>query len=1389
MPEPEADSGIRRFIPRRPRTSVLITVLVVAVIGVAYYGYYRRQSEYFAGRNLRLMSMLTAQIEGRMDMYARLVQIRDTPDGLRAVGLSGTPCAPANQSGIVRQEVLESPEGWRVVLQDHGSYCFTTFLASVLRPIFARRVGSAFDLLIVARDDGTVLYSARHGAKTSSLLYREEESEEDESEEPHAATEPGIPPAGEPAQIGDEEKVSEVQITRLQAIRKRKGFREYEPLAVKDFVDASTQTDVDLGGTGYVLFTQPYTFANATLTLDHKPRRWIVCGLVSSSRFRAEVSAISTTVILITVAAIVLAFCAWPFLRIALINPKQALTITDVVLLVMCTIVGAAVITLGLLDAVAYNDMVARADESLNEYSDRLVAGFQDNVVRASLMLDEVAKKTIDEARGIVGTDGVKTCDQAALAPSEVRSDRALTTSLFQGDNALQDYPYVHSIQWIDDSGMQQVRFERSHHPLQCVRDRQYFKDAKARMTWSVPAGVQGNKEYVLEWVHSKSTGEVRALMARKALESEAPFGVVAVATELIDLTHSVGPPGVEMAIIDENGNVIYHSDEQRIGYENFFVETDRNRDLRAAVVARRREHVAAKYWGEDHSMFVQPLKYSAWTLVTFRAKRLTRVLNVEGVLMALVFLLLGAMPYFLLYIAVLLIAPRYRAPRLWPDVSRTRDYLRLAIILAAILLLFWMDICALAPWSSFNGMLILPALAIVTVYLVLHRIGAPAKYNVATAVWIALNAALLAHLVIGDVDPAHRLAAHPLLVKSALILAALAVAALTLLLLWGRLGAAALRDAAARAGASRLYRLCGVLLLAVGVAMPVLGFFSISRRVQSELLVKFAQLRAAADLEHRIGHLEELNATPDNSPRVTRDIVCTPLSFFASSWILQPQPAGAPRCMPDFLATLPAEDTIRPWASALLPVLYEDSLAIRPLFDRASDDELWSWAGSDGYLTLTRKVRLDVDAAQMLWNKTIPPDQTITVQSLVPRLGSVAAWVHLLLGVLIAVPLLVAFWFAATFIARRVLLIDVGEPDWLAPVPLSPSLGDQIFLIRRDAPIEALTATDEGFINIKFADLDRANTWSEFLQTLDSSETGRNVHLSDFEYGINDPAVNLKKLQWLERLLQLPDRTVIVISTVTPSYLMTTPAPEGVSGYFERWHALFERFVRISAEELLLRHEEWKRHRLYPTISMLAPSEPKTWLDRETAHNPFLQQVKKEIAAEEEERRKAGHFEAKANRQHLLDEIGERAETYYAGLWANCSQDEKLLLFQVAQNGLANGKNRRMLRRLIARGLVRRDPNVELFSESFRLHVLEAAQRENLASVAREQRGASTWDSLRVPFFVIIVAFLLLLFTTQKDLLTTTTALATAMTTGLPVIMKLIGVFTERRTGVGPQV
>ena len=174
-----------------------------------------------------------------------------------------------------------------------------------------------------------------------------------------------------------------------------------------------------------------------------------------------------------------------------------------------------------------------------------------------------------------------------------------------------------------------------------------------------------------------------------------------------------------------------------------------------------------------------------------------------------------------------------------------------------------------------------------------------------------------------------------------------------------------------------------------------------------------------------------------------------------------------------------------------------------------------------------------------------------------------------------------------------------------------------------------------------------------------------------------------------------------------------------------------------------------------------------RNWLEEETSYDPRLARLSAEVR----------HV---ADKKQLIDEIGELAETHYAALWSNCSLDEKLLLFQLAQNGLANGSNRRLIRRLIARGLVRRDPNLELFSETFRVYVLSRGREEEVQQYQRESAGL--WSSVRTPMFVIIIAFLLFLFGTQKDVLTVSTTLLTAITSGIPLILKLVGTVTERR-------
>ena len=1302
---------------RTVRAPLIVTIAAIVFAGAAYYAFYRNQVIYYTGRNLRLISTLTAQIRGRAAMYAGF--FRD-----------GVPLPEANIPAHGRiADVLtgleETPRGWQFRLQDKNGFGGNLPLDLLLKPIFARRVSSAFDVVLLADAKGQILFSLRTPPPASSLLGNEDGFDDDDDLTGRNAERL----RGQIRAKKERESGATLSITNLGALYEKKGWREYTPLKPPSLLESTRQSRVLLGDDEYLLFTQPYTFAYKSASIGGETKQLIVCGLVAAPRFRYSVTAVSVSVVFIAVGIALLALCCWPFLRIALIHPGEELTLTDVALLIICTAVGACVLTLGVLDVFAYRALARRSDEQLEQFSQRIVDDFAGNVRRAMDVLGKADK-------------GV------AVPPKYAEKvSRPLPPSL-TAPNVVKDYPYVDAVLWMDGGGQQLLRFTspaQTPVPLTDNSPRQYFRDALKGRTWTV-----ADTPYVLEWVRTRSTGEVRAVLAQRATQGDA--AVVALSTDLIDLTYPVRPPGVQFAIIEENGEVVYHSDTERIGYENFFAETDRNRDLRSAVLARQATTVDASYWGEDQSMFVRPLAGSPWTLVTFRAKRLARVLNVEAALLTLMLLLLAVSPYFVLYVVTLVVAPRYRAPSIWPDEARRLDYLRLCIIYVALLLLFGLTTYVLAPWSAFSAVLLIPAIATLGTYLVLHRSTNRRRFHVAAALWVIANAllflVLLQHVSQG-------------IANVVLVVVAIVIAALTGTLMSTSRGKHLMIDFLLRVPIryTHLYRACGVLLLLLCTTLPIAAFFNISREVQADLLVKYGQLRAAADLEQRIAQLERLNVQNGGLTAKSDDIKRTDLlnKMFGSTWALR----------------VGATEVDEPQASKtdrigrLLPALYEDSTAIRPLFAEGSADFLWHWHSNDKDVTLIRKVRFDPDVSKKLWPNGNTDDQSIEITT--PRLrASASTAVNALPAILCSLGILAVFWYVTGFISKRVLLIDVGEPGWTARKPLSPSLGDHVFLVRRDIDATAITA-GEKFADVSFETIASGGEWDKALAKLDSSEAGKNIRILDFEFGVLDEKVSAEKLRWLERLMALPDRTIVAVSAQTPAFLLTVAPPDTLP----RWRALLDRFVIVTAEELELRHQEWKRQKDFQTRSLLAPSEPKTWLEKETAYNPFLLRLRKELEMEPE-----------TDRDHLLDEIGERAETYYAGLWSTCRSDEKLMLYQLAHNGLANGRNRRALRRLIARGLVRRGPNLELFSETFRLYVLAAAQRENLVSLARAEYGNSTWDMLRIPFFVVIISFLLLLFATQKDLLTTTTALATALTTGLPVMMKLIGVFAEKRGG-----
>lgn len=1322
-------------------------------------------------------------------------------------------------------------------------------------------------------------------------------------------------------------------LTNLGTLEERVGWRDYSRLTIESLRDQVRLSDVSVAGEPYMLFTRPFLFpatdagtlpakaappkppqdaaagatalpvdTGATIVPSPPAKRWIICGLVSQHRFKVESRAISATRVALIVAVLLLAICWWPFLRIWLSDEHQALTITDAISVAFSAVIATAILTLVAIDAVAYRQLSWHADDQLRSFAAAMDRDFSSTMVRAARAL-----KAIDEW----GQERTWN-DWAEYKVGDKPEEYHLLTN---ARPEIAAFPYFSKVAWLDAKGFQLYKIAMKGVSARVpVGARSYFQDALAGRMLFVPEthcpdrARRCGSAVTLESIRSSTTGEPETVMAMRNEVNgvrSTNLPVVAMTFDLIDVMHSVPPAGVQFAIVDGAGNVIFHSDAERNREERFFAETDDLRALRSAVTARREAQVAGRYWGEDQSFYVRPLSGTSWSLVTFRRKALLRAVNIETLVITILLLLLGAAIYLLIFVLIVLRTPRYRAPSLWPDRKRAEDYAHLIVMYALGAAVMASSSYAMTPRSLLPILFVAPAQLVLSTYLLLHNHRRSWVYAVTAVAWIATTVLYLRYIVIGDVARYLAISEAPRMLK-ALIIVLLAFEVSTALGFFAGREPRVAKLLAKAIRYPRSYRVSGVMLLIVAAALPTIGFFKVALWLEMETLVKFSQRDFARKLEQRIAAVAEqsfvgiesfrdarpeLNRLDDPAALLQNDALARGAGHaFRTSYRFVAGDAALHEGCGEALRLPIVSDRL----AAIFPQYSEDSVGMRDLYGSEASDQSWRSCGAGRILTMETRMQLPPAALQIV-APGAPPNamQRLLITSEVPFLFP--TWLSpinlrklsvpklmpfkppeeqllsdmtatLLYLILLVAFLLLLLWMV-DFIATRVFLLDIVDPLWLRGPPLSPTLGEHILLIRSTSTIEELTASTEfvPFFDIEFQELAANGTWLATLLTLERTAGHRSVRIRDFEYGLEDRMIAEEKLRFLERLLILPDRPVIIVSRVRPALLLAvvdglpapkparaielpddTPpsaavAPAPPPAMRARWEKVLAAFVWVTEEQLNLRREqtdaqreadadaqarpslqkrlrelwgeEWKEFRAevawlrdeirksfgkaavwktrldairdyhgkrwneLTNLFTVVPHDEKSWLAEETRHDSFLQSLLKELEKTPSDRRE---LSVGQRCRELQDEILERARSHYAALWQSCSPQEKLLIFELAQHGLINGKDRRTVRRLIARGLVRREGNLKLVSETFRLHVLSEGRHENVAALEAEL--SSRWNEIRLPLFIVFITVAMLVFGTQKDLKEVTTAVVTGLTTGIPLIVKLLGVFTERR-------
>ena len=93
------------------------------------------------------------------------------------------------------------------------------------------------------------------------------------------------------------------------------------------------------------------------------------------------------TLISAVAAAVLLLIFSWPFLKVALISATHRLSTVDVVLLGLCGILASSILSLAVLDWLAYTNLEASADAQLEQLATQMDGNFASERVKISKQL------------------------------------------------------------------------------------------------------------------------------------------------------------------------------------------------------------------------------------------------------------------------------------------------------------------------------------------------------------------------------------------------------------------------------------------------------------------------------------------------------------------------------------------------------------------------------------------------------------------------------------------------------------------------------------------------------------------------------------------------------------------------------------------------------------------------------------------------------------------------------------------------------------------------------------------------------------------------------------------------------------------------------------------
>jgi len=1316
-------------------TGILLLLAVVTAAGLIYWSSVQQQRQYLGSRDFRLLTVLAGQVQSLLDDNARIFQ-----GAVEYVYRANDVGENADRPYASVKEWRDKALGFVPILRD-ADFAFGQPPSAAIRSAVARPTveveGSRSRLHVDVVADGNLEPVLKVRVPLAALL---EPTFTSKLRQGVFDTLALATPDGRVIFVTGRRQ-QELQSTPLDAMLPATiaDAKRFQQLARTISVQ-----DANVAGVRYNLFIQPCC---ASVALNARPgdpagAGLLVAGLIEADQVYGSALAISPTLVIAGVVATLLAVVMWPFLKLSFVGERQRVTVWDVVQLAACSIFGLALAAI----IIITSDVYARLNGDLDEQLEHLAVDIRDHV-HSEIEL-AYGQLSLLQGRFKTSSTGMFPCVVAGEKGEHCSGSRKPMAGPSYA--SYQDYE---AFALIDERGRQQVKATpRPYVPNRLrVQGRAYVDAIVTNRYWrslkacSAGAGDDGGDPgCFLESVWSWTDAQPQAVLSKPTGSTRYPVASLAFpARAMID---PVLPPGFEYAVVDGNGTVLFHSDRQRNIQENLFIETDQNRRLRALVSGHSSGAVSIMYWGRQYRAYVEPAGIPDWSVVALSDQRAIRGLVLEWTAVSLLMLSL----YLVAWILAIVVAIKSGASWMWPDIRRRWQYAALAAIYVVLFVTF-----AAVAFTGDTRTLLASAVAI------------PA------AAW-AMAFVVLRH--------------RPSNLKIAV----------------------AQRGSAAARG----YALAGALFLVLSGIVPGVGFVVRSYDMHVESYIKHRQLGLARALAARA-------VQTDGKPICGADRVSeldrNCLFFYDTTVKTGPYQSDEEEPLkgasgPNTSDAAAHHGLLQSLIEEYLPYYAESSVEMRELLhNHAADDSWWSARGGDGDLELHLRsdppkgvlqsdhpngivVRSSLPAPVPFWAKQARP---------VDRHHAEAMLVMPYLAPLLLVCLGGVAYTIVRFTLRHVYLIGVSEPLW-ATGRLVATAGANVLILCDDTSKLAGQLQDTSILALGpiAASTDPGSAWRRALMQISRGDAGHAVVVTDLDRDLENVDMTRAKLEFLDELVNDPARTIVVLMQNPPALLQDSLRRGQTEAQGDLWPRLFKAFVvvdwRDTADMTRQSIPVTVESPTQPAATAESPRQPKWWrrwlqrapaeprstlggiLTLEGRNDRFIRSICEDI------RQSDAFRSGSLARDQILDEIDDRASAYYRRLWASCSDDEKVVLGHVAMDGLTNAASRRVVRRLLVRRLLTKDPDLRLMNRTFQNFILSP---EIMRQVAQLEGVAepSTWDRLRLPFALTAASAAAFLFTTQREMFNQTVTVVTAVAAAIPTVFRAVSVMAQRDVGAGP--